>query len=108
MTECTANEFPSELDLRDHLKMIGVLGVNKYASELQNLPDPLKADFLRWWRTGNLSSSVEVEGLTVQSIAEKIKCDIAIAFAEFSALYQNPNELPRLLSTGTEPAYDWD
>jgi len=108
MTDLTVNEFPSEIDLKDHLKMIGVLGINKYASDLQNLPDPLKADFLRWWKTGNLTSSIEVEGLTVQSIAEKTKCDIAIAFAEFSALYQNPDELPPLLSTARETVYEWD
>jgi hypothetical protein len=108
MTDNTANDFPSEIDLKDHLKMIGVLGINKYTSELQNLPDPLKVDFMRWWKTGNLNSSIEVQGLTVRCIAEMTKCDIAVAFAEFSALYQNHKELSRVLSTATEPVYEWD
>jgi hypothetical protein len=120
MTEDNLDSFPNSQELYKYFEKedlidkicIGTVGTERIDSiidRLLNLPEPLKKDFLHWWQTGELKSSVNVKGITVDFVSKKRDWDVAFTFAEFADVYLNPNDRLKfsLLTERTEIVDGW-
>jgi hypothetical protein len=98
MTEDNLDSFPNSQELykyfekEDLIDAIGAERIHSITDMLLNLPLPLKKDFLHWWQTGELKSSVDVKGITVELVSKKRDWDVAFTFAKFSDVYLNPDD----------------
>jgi hypothetical protein len=89
MTESNLDNFPSKEELYEYFEKLEFTSdTGVYAFTILNLTSPLREDFLHWWRTGVLNSTVEVYGHTVKSLAEKNNWDIARAFSVLNSVYE--------------------
>ncbi|MCG6137086.1 MAG: hypothetical protein MET45_21045 [Nostoc sp. LLA-1] len=98
MTESDIDNFPTYEEIYEYFEKknlvdaIGLPRIESCVNKLLNLPLPLKKDFLYWWQTGELKTTVDVKGTTVEFISKKKKWDVAFTFTEFSDLYLNPED----------------
>lgn len=107
MTENTPTEFPTYEEIYGYFKEVVNSSTDKYTDEtinvlnshidthtnhILNLVSPLREEFLHWWKTGELISTAEINGIKLQSLVEKRRWNAGSAFGLFSELYRNPDD----------------